>query len=581
MQFYSPPVADFRFLLTEVLDFPAAMNDIDHDCDVDLAMTVLETAGRSFAEQLCPLNSVGDAHGCRLTSEGVRTPPGFAEAYRAFVDAGWPSLAAAPEYGGQGLPLLLQLWLDEMLGAANLSFALISGLTRGACDAIAAHASPELKAAFLPRLIEGEWTGAMALTESGAGTDLALIRTRAKPLADGTFAITGTKIFISSGDNDLGSNVVHLVLARLPNAPDGIKGLSMFLVPKYLPDGNGAFTVRNTTSVGALEAKMGLHGKPTCVMNYDGATGWLVGEANRGLAAMFTMMNAERLMVGVHGISVASVAYQQAARYAGGRLQGRSSDGLREPVPIIEHADVRRMLLSIRGFVEASRALTGWTALQFDRALRHPDPVERKRADGFVALLTPVIKAAFTDLGLEATLTAQQVFGGHGFIRETGIEQYVRDCRAGLIYEGTNGVQAMDLVARKLALGGGAVVADFLDLMSADVDPARRQHHASHVAEKVGDALDVLRKVTDEIVRTDGDQAGAVATDYLRLFALVAMGWMWVRMIVAASGDSPLHSAKRQVGAFYADRLLAQIHGLATSIRAGGQSTMALPAEAF
>ncbi|MCC7248270.1 MAG: acyl-CoA dehydrogenase family protein [Lysobacter sp.] len=359
MHAYRPPTEDYAFLLSHVLSFDAVMTELGVEVDTGLAVAVLEEGGRFCAERLQPINRQGDEHGSALTDGEVTTPPGFAEAYRAFAAAGWTALAADTAYGGQGLPFVLQLWLDEMLAATNLALSLVPGLTRGAADAIGAHASEELKATYLPRMVSGEWTGAMALTESGAGSDLALLKTKAVRQADGSYAVTGTKIFISSGDHDLGGPIVHLGLARLPDAPDGVKGISLFLVPKFLPDEAGGHTRRNAMSVGALEKKMGIHAQPTCVMNYDGATGWLVGEVNRGLAAMFTMMNAERLMVGMQGVGLAGAAYEQAAAYARERLQGRGADAARGPVPIIEHADVRRMLL---GYVRSSRAHARWPA---------------------------------------------------------------------------------------------------------------------------------------------------------------------------------------------------------------------------
>ncbi|MGC4253127.1 MAG: acyl-CoA dehydrogenase [Sphingobium sp.] len=576
MQDYVPPVDDYRFLMTQVLDFDRAMADIGIEVDSDLAATVLEEAGRMCAERLHPLNRTGDEEGSRLIDGMVKLPQGFAEAYREFQEAGWAALSSDPEHGGQGLPFILQLWLDEMLSATNLSFGLIPGLTRGACEAINAHASDDLKATYLPPMVRGEWTGAMALTESGAGTDLALLKTKAVPNADGSHAVTGTKIFISSGDHDIGCNIVHLVLARLPDAPAGVKGISLFLVPKFLPDDSGGFTVRNAMSVGALEKKMGIHAQPTCVMNYDGATGWLVGEPHKGLAAMFTMMNAERLMVGIQGLGIAGGAYQQAVAYARERLQGRSADGTRGPVPIIDHADVRRMLLNVRAFVEAGRALAGWTALQLDRAHRHPDAAERAKADALVALLTPVVKAGFTDFGFESAVQAQQVFGGHGYIREWGMEQYVRDARIAQIYEGTNGVQAMDLVGRKLSLAGGAVAEGFFDLIASDLEG-----QGASIAVRTQEALQLLREATQALRGADTDALGAAAVDYLRLFALVSMGWMWARMAAAAKDDTPLHASKRTVADFYALRVLPQAHGLAASLSAGAEPMMALPADAF
>ncbi len=572
MQSYIPPIDDYRFLLEEVLDFDGAMTELGKDVDCGLATAVLEEAGKFCADHLHPLNRQGDEQGARLVDGSVVMPDGFAAAYQAFVEAGWPSLAADPDHGGQGLPFILQLWLDEMLSASNLSFGLFPGLTRGAMEAIAAHASDDLKTRYLAPLISGEWTGAMALTESGAGTDLALLKTKAEDLGDGRFAITGQKIFISSGDHDMASNIVHLVLARLPDAPAGVKGISLFLVPKMLPD-----DTRNTMSVGALEKKMGIHAQPTCVMNYDGATGWLVGEPHRGLAAMFTMMNAERLMVGTQGLGIAGAAYQQAAAYAKDRLQGRSSDGGRGPVAIIEHADVRRMLLKVRAFVEAGRALAGWTALQWDRAQGHADPAIRADADSLVALLTPVVKAAFTDFGFESAVAAQQVFGGHGYIREWGMEQFVRDARIAQIYEGTNGVQAMDLVGRKLPMAGGTVVERLFDQIEMDLQKCE----GVEMAERVRNALGLLRDATIALRGAGADAAGAAAVDYLRLFALVCLGWMWTRMAAVATGDSPLHASKRALAEFFVLRLLPESEGLARAIGAGEASLMAMPGDAF
>lgn len=583
MQTYSPPIEDYRFLLIEVLGFDGVMAELGkYDIDAALLMTVLEEAGRFCAERLHPLNRSGDEEGSRLQAGAVQTPAGFADAYRQFAEGGWPSLSADPAYGGQGLPFIAQLWLDEMISASNLSFGLFPGLTRGATEAIAAHASDTLKSTYLPPMISGEWSGAMALTESGAGTDLALLMTKAEPNGDGSYAVTGTKIFISSGDHDFGGNIIHLVLARLPDAPPGVKGISLFLVPKFRPGARGDFTERNAMSVGALEKKMGIHAQPTCMMNYDSATGWLVGEPHRGLSAMFTMMNSERLMVGIQGLGIAGAAYQQASGYARERLQGRSADGAPGPVAIIEHADVRRMLLTVRAFVEAGRALAGWTALQLDRAHAHGDAAERTKADGLVALLTPVVKAAFTDFGFESAVQAQQVFGGHGYIREWGMEQYVRDARIAQIYEGTNGVQAIDLVGRKLALREGAVVDGFLDLVAAELDDAAATAGELPIVLRTREALVYLRDATIGLRGASTDAVGAVAVDYLRLFALTTMGWMWACMAAAASkNDLPIHQAKRQVADFFALRILPQAHGLAAGIGSGEASTMDLPASAF
>ncbi len=582
MESYVPPIADYRFLLTEVLGFDAQMTELGKDVDAQLALAVLEEAGKFCAQTLHPLNRSGDEQGTHLVDGEVRTPDGFKESYHAFTEGGWTSLSADPGYGGQGLPFILQLWLDEMLSASNMSFQLVPGLSRGAAEAIAAHASDELKAMYLPRLVSGEWTGAMALTEGGAGTDLALLKTKAVPNGDGSYAVTGQKIFISTGDHDFGGNIIHLVLARLPDAPEGVKGISLFLVPKFLVHADGALGARNGMSVGSLEEKMGIHAQPTCVMNYDEATGWLVGEPHRGLMAMFTMMNAERLMVGIQGLGIAGAAYVQAVGYARERLQGRSADGTRGPVPIIEHADVRRMLLNVRSFVEAGRALAGWVALQMDRASHHPDAGERARADALVALLTPVVKAGFTDFGFESAVDAQQVFGGHGYIREWGMEQYVRDARIAQIYEGTNGVQAMDLVGRKLSLAGGTVVEQFFAMVECELTAAQAKPGAAQVSAKSLEALALLRSATAALKGVDGHSLGAAAVDYLRLFALVSFGWMWARMASAAcDGHSSFHVTKQDVARYFADRVLPQVHGLASQIGAGADAIMALDADAF
>ncbi len=581
MRDYSPPVSDYRFLLREVLQFDAAMAEIGQDVDSELAVAVLQEAGKLCAHTLHPLNRSGDAEGCRLIGGEIHTPSGFPRAYKEFVDGGWAGLSADPEHGGQGLPFILQLWLDEMMSATNLSFGLFPGLTRGATEAIASHASEDLKSIYLPPLVSGEWTGAMALTESGAGTDLALLKSKAVPTGDDTYNVTGQKIFISSGDHDFGGNIVHLVLARMPDAPPGVKGISLFLVPKFLADETGAFTLRNSMSVGSLEEKMGIHAQPTCVMNYDEATGWLVGEPHRGLAAMFTMMNAERLMVGIQGLGIAGAAYQQAAAYAAERLQGRSADGARNPVPILEHADVRRMLLNVRTFVEAGRALAGWTALQLDRARRHPDVGERAKADNLVALLTPVVKAGFSDMGFESAVQAQQVFGGHGYVREWGMEQFVRDARIAQIYEGTNGVQAMDLVSRKLGMSEGVVAESFFAIVEVDLAAAAEVEPAIRVAAATTEALGILREATSALRGADSSALGAAAVDYLRLFLLVSLGWMWTRMAAAAAVDMSLYGDKVALANFYAARVLPQARGLAAAVSAGPDTLTALAADSF
>jgi len=584
MAAYAAPVADVAFLLGKVFDFDRCMAELPgcEEVDTELAVSVLEEAGKFASGVLEPLNRPGDEEGCRLVDGNVSTPKGMAEAYRAFAEAGWCSLSGDPEYGGQGLPRVFQLMLDEFLCSANLSFSLFPGLSRGAVEAIEHHASPELKAAYLPRMVSGEWTGAMALTEASAGTDLGLLATRAVPNGDDSFAITGTKIFISSGDHDFGGNVIHLVLARLPDAPKGVRGISLFLCPKFLPGPDDGLGDRNPMSVGALEHKMGIHAQPTCVMNYDGATGWLVGEPGRGLNAMFTMMNAERLMVGVQGLGVAEAANQKAAAYARDRLQGNGADGTPGPVAIIAHPDVRKMLLGGRAFIEAARALAVWTALQMDIAARHPDPDTRREADALVALLTPVVKAAFTDFGFETAVAAQQVLGGHGYIREWGMEQFVRDARIAQIYEGTNGVQAMDLVTRKLGLEGGDLVRRFFAIVRADLQAAEPQAGAALVS-PVAEALTRLEAATERLAGAAPLEAGAAATDYLRLFALVAFGWMWTRMAAASAAigvaATPFEKRKTVLARFYVERMLPQTLALAAALAHKSDAVMALHAD--
>lgn len=586
---YTPPVEDMIFLLSDVFAFDETMASLPgfEEINTELSASVLEEAGKFAAEVLEPLNRSGDEEGASLAGGNVTTPKGFKEAYRAFAEAGWSGLSGDPEYGGQGLPRTLQILTDEMVSSANLSFGLFPGLTRGATEAISHHASTELKATYLPKMISGEWTGAMALTESGAGTDLGLLTTRAEPQADGSYRITGNKIFISSGEHDFGGNIIHLVLARLPDAPKGVKGISLFLVPKLLVNADGSLGARNGLSAGALEHKMGIHAQPTCVMNYDGATGYLVGEPNRGLAAMFTMMNAERLFVGIEGLGVGEAANQKATAYARERLQGRALDGSRPLVPIIEHPDVRKMLLTGRVLCDGARALSVWTALQMDIAGRHPDAATRQAADGFVALMTPVVKAAFTDFGFETAVLSQQVFGGHGYIREWGMEQFVRDARITQIYEGTNGVQAMDLASRKLPMEEGMLAPRFFALIRQDLQAASRATGAETIAAATAQSLERLERTTAHLLANAADpaEAGAAATDYLRLFALTALGWCWTKMTVSAltagPDAAPAIRRKPALAEFYAARILPQTLSLEAAILNGPATLLALAADDF
>jgi alkylation response protein AidB-like acyl-CoA dehydrogenase len=582
---YAPPLADFAFLLHDVF----AVQDTDlpgyGELRPDFTAAVLEAAGKLAAGTLAPLNEVGDREGCRLVGGEVRTPAGFQSAYAAVAEGGWIGLDLHPDFGGQGLPHVLNTAVGEMHAGANMALNMYWGLSHGAYNAIARHASAALKAIYLPPLVSGRWAGTMNLTEPQCGTDLGLLRARAEPQADGAYRISGQKIFISSGDHDLTENILHLVLARLPDAPAGVKGISLFLVPKVLVNDDGSLGARNAVSCGKLERKMGIHGNATCVMNYDGATGHLVGEPHKGLRAMFTMMNEARLAVGVQGLAVACAAYQQAAAYARERLQGRAAGGPAEPGrpadPIIVHADVRRMLMDQRSFVEGARALALWTSTLIDRH-RGGDA----GAHGLVSLLTPVVKAFLTDRGFEATVQAQQVFGGHGYTEDWPMSQLVRDARIAMIYEGANGVQALDLVARKLGSDGGAHFVGFLG-------EARR-----FVRDNAGDAalgegfLDPLAAALSDLeagatffmergMRNPSD-ALAGSNDFLHLFGHAALGLMWARMGKAAlAGESAFRAAKLATGRHYMTRQLPATALHLARIRAGAETVMALPAEAF
>lgn len=588
MPAYTAPVSDMMFLLREVLDAPAVFGAAPDlaEIDMDLVESVLHEAGRFCSDVIYPLNLSGDREGCRLEEGVVHTPKGFAQAYKTFAEAGWGGLSAPAEFGGQALPRTVQIMVDEMLSAANLSFGLFPGLTRGACETIEAHASDALKALYLPKMIAGTWSGAMALTEGGAGSDLGLLKASATPRGDGSYSVSGSKIFISSGEHEMAENIIHLVLARLPDAPAGTRGISLFLCPKYIPDAAGNPGERNTLSVGALEHKMGIHAQPTCVMNYDGCQGWLVGEPHRGLAAMFTMMNAERLFVGMQGLGVADASYQNAAIYAKERLQGRDATGT-GPVPIIAHPDVRRMLMQMRAFIEGARALALFTALEMDKEKHHPDAAVRAEATGLVALLTPVIKAALTDFGFETAVLGQQVLGGHGYISEWGQEQYVRDARIAMIYEGTNGIQAQDLVVRKIGLEGGKVLAGYLAQIRASLAAAQGVADLGALPTALAEALEALEKASARLVGGDlaaTDERNGAAVDYLRLFALVSFGWFWLRMALAVKARGTVGAdgeAKLMLARFFAERMLPQSVALARQIDAGAGAMMALPVDAF
>src|ERR1700690_2612328 len=467
---YQAPLADMRFVLDE-LHGTADLAKLPgyEEATPDLIATVLEAAGTFTAEKLLPLNRIGDEEGCHLENGVVRAPAGFKAAYQAFVEGGWVSLAADLAFGGQGLPQLVNIMVEEMICSTNLSFGMYPGLSQGAYNALRLHGSDELKKTYLPKLVDGSWAGTMCLTEPQCGTDLGLIRTKAEPAPDGSYRITGSKIFITAGEHDLTENILHLVLARLPDAPSGTRGITLFLVPKVLLDGK-----RNALSCGRVEEKMGVHGVPACQMNFDGATGWLVGKANKGMSAMFTMMNAARLAVGIQGLGLAESAYQGAREYARTRLQGRSLSGIKDPDqpadPLIVHPDIRRMLMTMRARIEGCRALAGWVGRAADEAARHPDPERRDEAEDLLALMTPIVKSCFTDTGFDCANLAVQVWGGHGYIRDNGMEQFVRDARITQIYEGTNGIQALDLIGRKLGLGTGRLLRRFFHPVAAFIE---------------------------------------------------------------------------------------------------------------
>jgi alkylation response protein AidB-like acyl-CoA dehydrogenase len=593
---YVAPLRDMQFVLHELLNVQEELKQLPRhaEVDADIINQVLEEGGKFASEVVFPLNRSGDREGCRLDQEThvVQTPKGFKEAYQQYVEAGWPSLSCDPEFGGQGLPIVMNNSFYEMLNSANQAWTMYPGLSHGAYECLHEHGTPEQKALYLPKLVSGEWTGSMCLTEAHCGTDLGMLRSKAEPQADGSHKITGGKIFISAGEHEMSANIVHLVLARLPDAPTGTKGISLFLVPKYLPKADGAPGERNNIFCGAIEEKMGIHGNSTCQMNMDGATGWLIGEPNKGLNAMFVMMNAARLGVGMQSLGLTEVAYQNAVVYAKDRLQMRSLSGVKAPDkpadPIIVHPDVRRMLLTARAYAEGGRAFSSYVALQIDKELHHPDEQVRKDAADEVALLTPIIKAFLTDNGWISASEAMQVFGGHGYIAESGMEQYVRDARINMIYEGTNTIQSLDLLGRKILMDNGAKLRKFGAKVQAFVEENGTDEAMSEFITPLADIGEKVTKLTMEIgmkAFQNQDEVGAAAVPYLRVAGHLVFAYFFTQMAKIAlakqdSGDG-FYKAKLATARFYFARLLPETAMLIRQARSGAANLMALDADLF
>jgi hypothetical protein len=593
---YQPPVREHLFLLKEVLEIEKLANLPGFsDAPMDVVEQILEQSAKVCAEVLAPLNSVGDKHGCVRHDDGsVTTPPGFKDAWRQFVEGGWPALSALPDYGGAGLPAVVALACEEMSSSANMAFAMYAGLTHGAYTAIVNGGSDEQKALYLPKLATAEWGGTMNLTEPQCGTDLGMIRTKAVPNGDGSYKISGEKIWISSGEHDLTPNIIHLVLARIEGAPAGTRGISLFIVPKFIPDADGAPGQRNAVTCTGLEEKMGIHGNATCFISHDEATGWLIGEENRGLNLMFVMMNEERLGVGMQGLAQGEAAYQAAAQFAKERLQGRALTGPKNPDgpadPIIVHPDVRRMLMDSRAVLEGSRAFMFWTALHGDLAHHDPDEAVRQKAEDYMALLTPVLKAFLTERGFAVTSDAMQTHGGSGFTEHFPASQYLRDSRIAMIYEGTNGIQALDLVGRKLPANGGRAIATFFAELDGFVAGNGADEALKPFVEGVASAKAQLQDAFQWLLQNglaNPENAAAASLDFLRLFGLTGLAYMWALMAKAANariaaGDAdPFYANKLVVGRYFLERVLPDAGASLAKLKAGAAAVMALPAEAF
>ncbi|NHK29640.1 acyl-CoA dehydrogenase [Parvularcula flava] len=594
MPTYNAPIRDMQFLLHEVLNLQNYSNLPGFaDATPDVIDAFLEESGKWHRDVLTPLNRVGDLEGCKRHDDGsVTTPKGFKEAYDQFRENGFGSIAQDPEYGGQGLPVVLAYAINEMTSSANHSFAMYPGLSAGAMRAIHAVGSDEQKQTYLPKMTTGEWTGTMNLTEPQCGTDLGLIRSKAVPQEDGTFKISGQKIWISAGEHDMSDNIIHLVLARIEGAPEGIKGISLFIVPKFILDENGEPGERNAVSCGGLEEKMGIHGNATCVMNYDEATGYLIGEEHKGMRAMFIMMNEARLGVGMQGYAASEVAYQNALEFAKDRLQSRSITGTKFPDkpadPIIVHPDVRRMLMDTKAFTEGGRALTYWAALQEDLSHKSQDETEKQKANDYMALLTPVIKAYLTQKGVQGCQDAMQVFGGSGFVEEWGMSQFYRDARISMIYEGTNGIQALDLVGRKLMADGGrywqAYFAEIDEFCSDNEGNAELKPFIEGLKKAKGELLEATQWLGMNAM-ANPDNAGAASHDYLNLFGLTALAFVWAQMARVAiekqGDDDPYYKGKLITGKYFVERILPETSAHLAKLKTGAETMMALDAEAF
>jgi len=593
MPAYTAPVRDMQFLLNDVMNVQSANIPGYDELDPDFLTAILNECGKINTDVLAPLNAIGDTQGCTLENGVVRTPDGFKDAFEQVKEGGWTGIDCDPEFGGQGLPYLIGTAVGEMFASSNMAFGMYQGLTHGAYSAIHAHGSQEQKETYLPNMVSCDWTGTMNLTEPHCGTDLGLMRTKAEPQADGTFKITGQKIFISAGEHDMSDNIIHLVLAKIPGGPAGVKGISLFIVPKFLVNPDGSLGERNTLSVGKIEEKMGIHGNATCVMNYDGATGYLLGQEHKGMRAMFTMMNEARLGVGLQGLAQAEVAYQNALAYAKDRLQGRDVTGVKNPDgpadPLIVHPDIRRNLMDQKSFVEAGRALIFWAAQLIDQHHRNTDA----QADGLVSLLIPVIKGFLTDRGFDMTVQAQQIYGGHGYIEEWGMSQFARDARIAMIYEGANGVQALDLVGRKLATDGGKHVMAFFEIVKSfiaenkDMDEEFQAQFLAPLKQASKDLQAATMYFMEAGMKNPND-ALAGSYDYMHLFGHTALGFMWARMAKVAktalqngTDDAAFYETKVTTGHYYMAKQLPSTGALLAKITAGSSPVMTLSADQF